>query len=169
VAGICLIEMPPGASVLCGLGASRGAALAAGGGLLIRPVVAIRRLRRRAVRHEQSAGTAAPSSQALLSKYPAFENALVTTAKDNLLCRRCGCAVAVSAAHFETFERMHYVCFHYEFEHGEVDPDRECTAGGCPSGALGGGRDTVAATSKRLSEEAGANPAWENDTLAAFL
>jgi hypothetical protein len=27
---------------------------------------------------------------------------------------------------------MHYVCFHYEFEHSG-DVDRECSAGGCPS------------------------------------
>lgn len=28
---------------------------------------------------------------------------------------------------------MHYVCFHYEFEHGDIDVDMECSAGGCPS------------------------------------
>jgi hypothetical protein len=28
---------------------------------------------------------------------------------------------------------MHYVCFHYEFEHDAFDPDEECTAGGRPS------------------------------------
>jgi len=28
---------------------------------------------------------------------------------------------------------MHYVCFHYAFEHGDIDVDQECTAGGCPS------------------------------------
>jgi len=38
---------------------------------------------------------------------------------------------------FEIFERMHYVCFHYEFEHGGFDPDEECDAGGCPSSRLG--------------------------------
>jgi hypothetical protein len=31
------------------------------------------------------------------------------------------------------FEQMHYVCFHYEFEHDAFDPDEECTAGGRPS------------------------------------
>ena len=31
---------------------------------------------------------------------------------------------------------MHYVCFHYEFEHDPFDPDEECTAGGCPSAAV---------------------------------
>jgi hypothetical protein len=44
--------------------------------------------------------------------------------------------VRVRADQFETFERMHYVCFHYEFEHDPFDPDEECTAGGCPSSNL---------------------------------
>lgn len=47
-------------------------------------------------------------------------------------CRRCGLPVIAYAADFETFEEMHYVCFHYAFEH-EGDPDIECTAGGCPA------------------------------------
>jgi hypothetical protein len=34
------------------------------------------------------------------------------------------------------FEQMHYVCFHYEFEHGELDVDEECGAGGCPSAVV---------------------------------
>ncbi len=46
----------------------------------------------------------------------------------------------VSAQHFETFERMHWVCFHYEFEHdarGEgVDPDEDCGVAGCPSAPM---------------------------------
>jgi hypothetical protein len=44
----------------------------------------------------------------------------------------------VSAAHYETFEKMHWVCFHYEFEHDNrgqgVDPDEDCGIPGCPSG-----------------------------------
>lgn len=31
------------------------------------------------------------------------------------ICRRCDEPVASSD--YELFERMHYVCFHYEFEH----------------------------------------------------
>jgi hypothetical protein len=53
-----------------------------------------------------------------------------------LSCARCGRPVNVSRADFETSERMHYVCFHYEFEHDPVDPDEECGAGGCPSAAI---------------------------------
>lgn len=41
-----------------------------------------------------------------------------------------------SAADYETFEHMHYVCFHYEFEH-RGDPDVECSAGGCPAAGIG--------------------------------
>ncbi len=40
------------------------------------------------------------------------------------------------ADQFDVFEQMHYVCFHYEFEHGDIDPDRECAWGGCPSAVV---------------------------------
>lgn len=46
------------------------------------------------------------------------------------ICRRCNEPVA--SPDFELFEKMHYVCFHYEFEH-RGDVDEQCTAGGCPS------------------------------------
>ena len=51
------------------------------------------------------------------------------------LCRRCGLPVEASAQDFDVFEQMHYVCFHYEFEH-QGDPDVECSAGGCPSSGI---------------------------------
>src|SRR5689334_3884307 len=72
----------------------------------------------------------------------------------HLVCQRCGRDVQVSADQFEVFERMHYVCFHYEFEHGDADVDQECGAGGCPSASLAGGRDRVIATARRLATEA---------------
>jgi len=31
------------------------------------------------------------------------------------------------------FERMHWVCFHYEFEHGDFDVDAACRDSSCPS------------------------------------
>jgi hypothetical protein len=43
------------------------------------------------------------------------------------ICRRCNRPVVVSRDQYEVFEGMHYVCFHYEFEHDPVDPDDECT------------------------------------------
>ena len=39
----------------------------------------------------------------------------------------------VNRESYEIFERMHYVCFHFEFEHTGFDPDEECDAPGCPS------------------------------------
>lgn len=89
--------------------------------------------------------------------------------RDVLLCRRCSRPVGASAAQYETFERMHYVCFHYEFEHDPADPDQECRAGGCPSGALGGGHDMVAATARRLAAQAGRAAGRENEHLPAYL
>lgn len=44
------------------------------------------------------------------------------------------------------------MCFHYEFEHGDTDVDAECSAGGCPSASLSGGRDSrYAATVRELA------------------
>ena len=45
--------------------------------------------------------------------------------------------MTTSREHYDTFEQMHYVCFHYEFEHDPADVDSECTAGGCPSRRVG--------------------------------
>ena len=52
-------------------------------------------------------------------------------------CVRCGRPVVIEAERYDAvFERMHYVCFHYEYEHDPYDPDEECSAGGCPSAAI---------------------------------
>ena len=48
------------------------------------------------------------------------------------VCRRCGREVLANQDQYDVFEGMHYVCFHYEFEH-TGDPDVECEAGGCPA------------------------------------
>jgi hypothetical protein len=61
------------------------------------------------------------------------EDAAPRPAADQLLCHRCRQPVVISRDQYEVFEHMHYVCFHYEFEHGPADPDEECSAGGCPS------------------------------------
>lgn len=55
---------------------------------------------------------------------------------DILLCSRCKRPVERSRDQYDVFEQMHYVCFHYEFEHDPTDPDEECYAGGCPSSAV---------------------------------
>lgn len=60
----------------------------------------------------------------------------MSTAPEAPLCRRCSRPVRVSRSQFQVFEQMHYVCFHYEFEHGDADVDADCGAPGCPSGVL---------------------------------
>ena len=45
--------------------------------------------------------------------------------------------MVTSREQYDVFEQMHYVCFHYEFEHDPTDPDTECSAGGCPSRRVG--------------------------------
>ncbi len=49
----------------------------------------------------------------------------------NLTCRRCGKPVVVNAANYKTFEGMHWVCFHLEYEHVNHDPDEPCEDPGC--------------------------------------
>ena len=71
---------------------------------------------------------------------------------DEQICRRC--ELPAASADFEVFERMHYVCFHYEFEHTGVDVDDECSAGGCPSRRAG--------LDRSLAD-------WSDWDLAAFL
>jgi hypothetical protein len=88
---------------------------------------------------------------------------------ESLLCVRCGRPVRASATQFETFERMHYVCFHYEFEHDPTDPDEVCSAGGCPTGAIVGGRERVITTIHDLVREAGDLSDWENRTVPDYL
>jgi hypothetical protein len=49
------------------------------------------------------------------------------------VCVRCGLEVRVNRESYEIFERMHYICFHFVFEHGGFDPDEECDAPDCTS------------------------------------
>jgi hypothetical protein len=46
-------------------------------------------------------------------------------------CRRCDRPVVVHAEQYDTFEGMHWLCFHLEFEH-DTDPDMACADPGCP-------------------------------------
>ncbi|MEC4685009.1 MAG: hypothetical protein VST71_04655 [Nitrospirota bacterium] len=49
----------------------------------------------------------------------------------NLICVRCGQPVEKNKDNYETFEKMHWICFHFEYEH-EVDPDEPCSHPSCP-------------------------------------
>ena len=53
---------------------------------------------------------------------------------ESLICRRCQRPVIAERERYDVFEGMHWVCFHYEFEHGDdLDPDRACRDPSCPS------------------------------------
>lgn len=51
----------------------------------------------------------------------------------DLLCVRCGKPVVRNREHYETYEKMHWVCFHYEFEHSSSDADTACADPHCPA------------------------------------
>jgi hypothetical protein len=53
---------------------------------------------------------------------------------DAPICIRCKQPVVVNRKMYDVFERMHYLCFHLEFEHGDHDPDEDCGIPGCPVG-----------------------------------
>jgi hypothetical protein len=44
---------------------------------------------------------------------------------------RCGQPVTVNASRYDMLERMHWLCFHLEFEH-DSDPDEHCEDPACP-------------------------------------
>ncbi|MGE5391621.1 MAG: hypothetical protein ACM3PE_11225 [Deltaproteobacteria bacterium] len=48
------------------------------------------------------------------------------------ICIRCGNPVRVSRDKYEFYDRMHWICYHLEFEHSEYDPDEPCEDPNCP-------------------------------------
>ncbi|WP_157499639.1 hypothetical protein [Lysobacter sp. Root983] len=52
-------------------------------------------------------------------------------ATDFPVCVRCNLPVEKNSDSYEVFERMHWLCFHLEFEH-QGDPDRPCADPACP-------------------------------------
>jgi len=48
------------------------------------------------------------------------------------ICKRCNQPVKVFSGDYDVFEGMHWICFHYEFEHGDYDPDEPCDDPSCP-------------------------------------
>lgn len=51
------------------------------------------------------------------------------------VCVKCNRRVDRHANEYETFEKMHWSCFHYEFEH-DGDPDVACSDPSCPARAF---------------------------------
>ncbi len=66
---------------------------------------------------------------------------------------------------------MHYVCFHYEFEHDPADPDDDCGVPGCPSAAGNRNVAQLADVASMLATEwaSGIPYSWENVKIADYL
>jgi hypothetical protein len=70
---------------------------------------------------------------------------------------------------------MHYVCFHYEFEHdlgdSTADPDDDCGVPGCPSAPAVRHKDRLVATVRDLLADWSAGPPinWDNRTVPEYL
>ncbi len=47
------------------------------------------------------------------------------------ICVKCNKPVVENKDQYEIFEKMHWLCFHFEYEH-EGDPDRPCSDPSCP-------------------------------------
>lgn len=62
-----------------------------------------------------------------------LDGALTWLCDGTIWCARCGGQVVASAHHRMTFEHMHWVCFHYESEHGDTDVDVAYEGPSCPS------------------------------------
>jgi hypothetical protein len=90
-------------------------------------------------------------------------------------CRRCGQPVRVSRDNYDVFEQMHYVCFHYEFEHQvarqDPDPDEDCGVLGCPSAPAVRHSDRLAVAVRALLADWSDGPPtnWENRSLPEYL
>ena len=57
---------------------------------------------------------------------------------DEPTCVDCGGPVVRNRERYDTFERMHWACFHYRFEHfgGAGDRDEACRDPSCPARAF---------------------------------
>lgn len=51
--------------------------------------------------------------------------------KPEFLCEKCSKPVDVNREQYDVFEKMHWLCFHLEFEH-DGDPDQACGDPNCP-------------------------------------
>lgn len=94
---------------------------------------------------------------------------------DKQLCRRCGYPVRLFRDNYDIFEQMHFVCFHYEFEHRSNvpgnDPDEDCGLPNCPSGPAARHREQLVAVVAGLVADCsdGVPASWENRTLPRYL
>lgn len=52
--------------------------------------------------------------------------------EEERLCIKCHKPVVARFHDYFTFEQMHWLCFHFEFEHADADPDVPCGDVTCP-------------------------------------
>jgi hypothetical protein len=66
---------------------------------------------------------------------------------------------------------MHYVCFHYEFEHDPADPDDDCGVPGCPSAPAARNRERLLQVVRELLDDWSDGPPanWDNHALPDYL
>lgn len=50
---------------------------------------------------------------------------------EKLICARCKHPVVKNKENYEIFEKMHWIYFHFEYEHN-TDPDEPCDDPSCP-------------------------------------
>lgn len=67
----------------------------------------------------------------LIEAQAAYDREISASRGDYPSCVRCGLPVKVNRDSYDVFEKMHYLCFHLEFEHGDADPDEFCGVPGC--------------------------------------
>jgi hypothetical protein len=88
-------------------------------------------------------------------------------------CRRCGRPVRVSSHLYDVFEEMHWVCFHFEFEHelSDADPDEPCADPFCPSARATThiGELTGALRSLTAEWQSGPPSTWNHHALPNYL
>jgi hypothetical protein len=79
--------------------------------------------------------------------------------------------VRVGRGSYDVFEGMHYVCFHYEFEHDPADPDDDCGVPGCPSAPAVRHKDRLLGQVRELLADWSDGPPanWDNKTLPDYL
>ncbi|WAL63984.1 hypothetical protein ORV05_23705 [Amycolatopsis cynarae] len=88
----------------------------------------------------------------------------------DLLCRECSQPVA-NRESYSRFDGMHFVCFHYAFEHWSVDRDDDCGLDGCPSASQDRGRDHLLAVLRALVDDWSDGPPanWDIRDLPDYL
>ncbi len=53
------------------------------------------------------------------------------------ICKKCGEPIK-DISDYDLFEGMHWICFHFEFEHGSYDRDEPCDDISCPWNRISG-------------------------------